>query len=119
MLAATISVALVAAMFVFAVRVTPKIILYALVAVGLAIKFVAKKLFGAVPWIISAAVALTIAFVGLGRQFFVGEDAKRFVERFLSPREVGRETFSLTVIELILVVHEKFSCRSSTSTSER
>ena len=107
MFAAIISVVLVAVIFVYAVRVTPKIFLYALVAAGMLIRFVAKKLFGAVPWIISAVVALTIGFVALGRQFFVGTDAKLFVERFLPPREVNRETFSLAVIELILVVREK------------
>lgn len=107
MFAAIISVVLVAAIFVFAVRLTPKIFLYMLVAVGLLIKFVAKKLLGAVPWIISAVVALAVGFVGLGRQFFVGADAKLFVERFLPPREVERETFSLAVIELMLVVREK------------
>ena len=107
MFAAIISVALVAVIFVYAVRLTPKIFLYALVATGMLIKFVAKKLLEAVPWTISAVVALTIGFLGLGRQFFGGADAKLFVERFLPPREVGRETFSLAVIELILVVREK------------
>ena len=107
MFAAIISVALVAVIFVYAVRVTPKIFLYALVAVGMLIKFVAKKLFGAVPWIISAVVALMIGFIGLGRQFFVGEDAKLFVERFLPPREVERKTFSLALIELMIVTREK------------
>ena len=109
MFAAIIAFALVAAIFVYAVRVTPKIFLYALVAVGMLIRFVAKKLFGAVPWIISAVVALTIGFIALGRQFFVGTDAKLFVERFLPPREVGRETFSLALIELMIVTREKFS----------
>lgn len=109
MFAAIISVALVAVIFVYAVRVTPKIFLYALVAVGLVIKFVAKKLFGAVPWIISAVVALTIGFFALGRQFFGAGDAKRFVERFLPPREVARESFSLALIELMIVTREKIS----------
>ena len=107
MLAAIISVVLVAAIFVFAVRVTPRILLYALVAAGMLIRFVAKKLFDAVPWIISAVVALTIGFVGLGRQFFGAGDAKLFVERFLPPREFERETFSLAVIELMIVTREK------------
>ena len=107
MFAAIISVALVAVIFVYAVRVTPKIFLYALVAVGMLIKFVAKKLLDAVPWILSAVIALSIGFVGLGRQFFGAGDAKRFIERFLPPRDVDRETFSLTLIELMLVTREK------------
>ena len=107
MFAAIISVALVAVIFVFAVRVTPKIFLYALIAAGMLIKFVAKKLFGAVPWTISAIVALTIGFIGLGRQFFGAGDAKLFVERFLPLREFERETFSLTLIELMIVTREK------------
>ena len=107
MFAAIISVALVAVIFVFAVRLTPKIFLYALVAFGMLIRFVAKKILIAAEWIISAVVALTIGFVGLGRQFFGAGDAKRFIERFLPPREVGRETFSLALIELMIVTREK------------
>lgn len=107
MFAAIISVALVAVIFVFAVRVTPKIFLYALVAFGMLIRFVAKKILIAAEWTISAIVALTIGFIGLGRQFFGAGDAKLFVERFLPPREVGRETFSLALIELMIVTREK------------
>ncbi len=108
MLVAIISFVLVAMIFVFAVRLTPKIFLYALVAAGLAIQFVVKKIFVAVPWIISAVVAVTFGFYALGRQFFGAGDAKNFVERFLPPREFERETFSLAVIELMLEVREKF-----------
>ena len=67
--------------------------------------FVAKKFLIAVPWIISAAGAVLIGFVALGRQFFSAGDAKIFVERLLPPREFSRETFSLAVIELMLVIH--------------
>ena len=115
MFAAIIAFVLALAIVVFAVVFTTRflfcsrIILYALVAVGMLIKFVAKKLLGAVPWIISAVIALSIGFVGLGRQFFGGADAKLFVERFLPPRESDRESFSLALIELMLVIREKFS----------
>ena len=109
MFAAIISVVLVAAIFVFAVRVTPKIFLYTLVAAGLAIKFVAKKILLAVPWIISAVIALTIAFIALGRQFFGAGDAKIFMSQKLSPQNLPHEkTFSLLIIGLTLELHEKF-----------
>ena len=108
-LAAIISFVLVAAIFVFAVRVTPKIFLYTLVAAGLAIKFVAKKILLAVPWIISAVVAGTIAFIALGRQFFGAGDAKIFMTQKLSPQNLPHEkTFSLLIIGLTLELHEKF-----------
>ena len=91
---------------VLLVRYLPKVFLYGLVAAGMSIQFVAKKFFIAVPWIISALVAVTIGFVGLGRQFFGADDAKLFVEKFLPPREFERKTFSLAVIELMLIVRE-------------
>ena len=109
MLVAIISFVLVAAIFVVAVWLTPKIFLYTLVAAWLAIKFAAKKILLAVPWIISAAVAGTIAFIALGRQFFVNEDAKIFIARKLSPQNLPHEkTFSLLIIGLTLELHEKF-----------
>ena len=109
MFAAIISVVLVAAIFVFAVRVTPKIFLYTLVAAWLAIKFAAKKILLAVPWIISAVIAVTIFFYALGRQFFVNKDAKIFIARKLSPQNLPHEkTFSLLIIGLTLELHEKF-----------
>ena len=67
--------------------------------------FVAKKILIAVPWIISAAGAVTVGFVALGRQFFNEGNAKIFVERFLPPRDFSRKTFSLAMIELMLVFH--------------
>ena len=108
MLAAIISFVLVALIFVSAVRLLPKIFLYALVAAGMAIQFVAKKILVAVPWIISAVVAVTFGLYALARQFFGAGDAKLFIEKFLPPREFERETFSLAVIELMLEVREKF-----------
>ncbi|MBR1646698.1 MAG: hypothetical protein IJ685_07975 [Selenomonadaceae bacterium] len=110
MLVKIISVVLVALIFVFAVRLMPKIFLYVIVAAGMAIKFVAKKIFDAVPWTISAVIAVTIVFCALGRQFFVNEDAKIFVARKLSPQNLPHEkTFALLTIGLILELHEKFS----------
>ena len=111
MLVKIISVVLVAIIFFFAVRLMPKIFLYALVAAWLAIQFIVKKFFDAVPWIISGVIAVTIVFYALGRQFFFDEDAKIFVARKLSPRNLPQEkTFSLLTIGLMLELQEKF-CR--------
>lgn len=70
--------------------------------------FLAEKFSLAIPWIISAGYALSISFYALGRQFFTGEDARIFLEEKLPPREVPRESFSLIIIELMLVFHAKF-----------
>ena len=107
---AVFSFVFVAIIFIFAVKTLPRIILYALVAAGMAIKFVAEKIFVAVPWIISAVVALSIVFYALGRQFFFGEDAKVFVTQKLSPQNLPQEkTFALLTIGLTLELHEKIS----------
>ena len=102
MVVAIISVVLLALSVAVIVRFFPKIFLYGVVAIVMAIQFVAKKILIAVPWIISAFVALVIGFVALGRQFFGAGNAKVFAEGFLPPREVERETFSLTLIEIML-----------------
>ena len=82
-------------------------LLYGLVAVVLLIQFVAKKILVALPWTVAAFVALTVGFFALGRQFFLEDNAKRFVEKFLPPREFERETLSLALIELMIILHEK------------
>ena len=102
----TLAVVVVAVVFTFRFLFASRIILYAVTAAGMSIQFVAKKILLAVPWIISAVVAVTIGFVGLGRQFFGAGDAKLFVEKFLPPRDFERKTFSLAVIELMLAVRE-------------
>ena len=110
MISAIISVIFVVLCVVFGVKLLlliPTILLYGLVAIGLLIKFVAQKILIAVPWLMSAVVALTIGFIGLGRQFFGAGNAKYFAEKFLPPRNFERETFSLTLIELMIAVHQK------------
>lgn len=109
-MATVIALALVVAAVAATVSLLPtlaKIFLYGLVAAALAMKFVAEKIFEALPWIVAAIGALTVGFVGLGRQFFGAGDAKRFAEKFLPPRETERETFALTLIELMIVLREK------------
>lgn len=115
MLSAIISLVLAVVSVILVVKLlllAPTIFLYALVTAGLAIKFVAKKILIAIPWIVSALVAGTVGFIGLGRQFFGAGSAKSFVEQFLPPRAFERETLSLTLIELMIVVHEKILRRS-------
>lgn len=110
MLSAIISLVLAVVSVILVVKLlllAPTILLYALVTAGLLIKFVAKKILGAIPWIVSALVAATVGFIGLGRQFFGAGSAKSFVEKFLPPRGFERETLSLTLIELMIVVREK------------
>lgn len=110
MLSAIISLVLAVVSVILVVKLlllAPTILLYALVTAGLAIKFVAKKILGAIPWIVSALVATTVGFIGLGRQFFGAGSAKSFVEQFLPPRDFERETLSLTLIELMIIVREK------------
>ncbi|MCR5834460.1 MAG: hypothetical protein K6G55_07430 [Selenomonadaceae bacterium] len=87
---------------------SPKIFLYGLVAIGLAIQFVAKKIVTALPWTVGAIAALTVGFYSLGQQFFELGDAKSFVETFLPPRDSQRKTLSLALIELMMVFREKF-----------
>lgn len=82
-------------------------LLYGLVAVALLIQFIAKKILIAVPWTVAAFVALTVGLFALGRQFLCADNAKRFVEKFLPPREFERKTLSLAVIELMIILHEK------------
>lgn len=90
--------------FLFASRIFS----YVLVAARLIIQFVAKKFLLAVPWIISAVLAVTVALYALGRQFFFNEDAKLFIEQKLSPQNLSYEkTFSLLTIGLMLELHEK------------
>ena len=110
MLSAIISVVLAVVSVILVVKLMlllPTILLYALVTAGLLIKFVAKKILGAIPWIMAAFVAATVGFIGLGRQFFGAGDAKTFAENFLPPRDFERESLSLTLIELMIIVHEK------------
>ena len=110
MISAIISVIFVVLCVVFGVKLLlliPTILLYGLVAIGLLIKFVAQKILIAVPWIIAAIVALAVGFIGLGRQFSGAGNAKYFVEKFLPPRDFERETISLTLIELMIAVHQK------------
>lgn len=120
MLVAIISFVLTLAIVVFAVVFTfrflfaSRIILYALVAAGMAIQFVAKKILIAVPWMLSAVAAVTFGFFALARQFFVNEDAKLFIARKLSPQNSPHEkTFSLLTIGLMLELREKFFRTSS------
>lgn len=103
MLATIILIVLIGLVF----RFTPKIFLYALVTFGLAIQFVVKKIFVSMPWIISALVTVLFGLFALGRQFFGKEDAKLFAEKFLPLQKVPRETFSLTLIEFMILFHEK------------
>ena len=110
MLTAIISIGLILFSVFIVVNFLPALataLLYGLVAVALLIQFVAKKILIAVPWTVAAFVALTVGFFALGRQFFCADNAKRFVEKFLPPREFERKTLSLAVIELMIILHEK------------
>lgn len=113
MLAGIISIALIIFGLSLIVRSLPKFLLYALVAAALAIQFVAKKILIALPWLAAAVCAVTVGLFALGRQFFGEGDAKIFVENFLPPREVERETFSLALIELMIVAHQKILSRTA------
>lgn len=70
-------------------------------------QFLAKKILIALPWTVAAFVALTVGLFALGRQFFCADNAKRFVEKFLPPKEFERKTLSLALIELMIILHEK------------
>lgn len=111
MLAFVLSAVIVVFAIVFTTRFLfcSRIILYTLITAWLAIKFAAKKILLAVPWIISAVIAVTIFFYALGRQFFGAGDAKIFMTQKLSPQNLPHEkTFSLLIIGLTLELHEKF-----------
>ena len=71
------------------------------------IVFVLEKILIVTPWIISAIYAVSSSFYALGRQFFTGENAKTFLEQKLPPRPIPRESFSLVVIELMILKHEE------------
>ncbi|MBQ6297106.1 MAG: hypothetical protein IJK81_05375 [Selenomonadaceae bacterium] len=85
-----------------------RIVIYVGAEVFKVLYFLAEKFSFAIPWIISAGYAIGIGFYALGRQFFTGENARDFLEEKLPPREVPRDSFSLMLIELMLVFHEKF-----------
>ena len=114
MLTAIIAIGLVVlsvAVFVNLLPLLANLFLYGVVAFFLLIKFVvrfvAKKILIALPWTIAAICAGAFGFIALGRQFFGLGNAKRFVEQFLPPREFERKTFALTLIEVMLILHEK------------
>ncbi len=110
MLTAIIAIGLVVlsvAVFVNLLPLLANLFLYGVAAFFLLIKFVAKKILIALPWTIAAICAGGFGFIALGRQFFGLGNAKRFVEQFLPPREFERKTFALTLIEVMLILHEK------------
>ena len=114
MLTAIISIGLIVFSVFIVVNFLPMLataLLYGLVAIALLIQFVAKKFLIAVPWTIAAVVAVTVGLFALGLQFFGEDDAKRFVEKFLPPRDFERKTLSLALIELMIVLHGKIAGR--------
>ena len=112
MFAAIISIVLLVVGVAILINILPSlgtILLYVVVAAALLIKFVAKKILIAVPWIVAAGAAIALGLFALGRQIFGAGDAKDFVEEFLPPTPSERETFSLTLIELMILLHAKIS----------
>lgn len=108
MMIVILSLILVSLSLMAAVALLPvllKVFLYALVAIGLAIQFAAKKFLIAVPWIISAGGALTFMFYALGKQFFTGADAKFLIEQKLPLRD-RQKTLPLLTIELMLEIRK-------------
>lgn len=104
----TIVIVVLAVVFTYRFLYASRIILYALVAAGLVINFGVKKILSAVPWIISAVLAVTVAMYALGGQFFFNEDAKIFIAQKLSPQNLSpKKTFSLLTIGLMLEFREK------------
>ncbi len=87
------------------------LVLFALVlliylTLRLFVPFVAKKLALAVPWLISAIVALGLTIYAFGRHFLHGENAIVFLEKLIPQRGFSRRTdFSLLVIALADSVH--------------
>ena len=98
-----------------------KIVSYVTLKIFAVICFVTEKFFTAVSWIISASIALAFGFYAFGRQFFTGENAKIFIAEKLPTRyDLSKRSFSLLIIELMLVFHDKiFSETDSFNTHEQ
>lgn len=89
-----------------------KLFLYGLATVVLAIRFAARKIYEALPWVIAAGLAIGFTFYAFGRQFFCNEDAKLLIAERLPPRDNFRErTLSLLIIELMLEISKRLSAR--------
>lgn len=72
--------------------------------------FLSERFLDSMLWIMAAFVALLFTFRALGRQFFIGEDAKLLIADHLPPRRNLRErTISLLAIELMLDIRKSYS----------
>lgn len=75
--------------------------------------FLSERFLDSLLWIMAAFTALLFTFRALGRQFFIGEDAKLLIAEHLTPRRNLRErTISLLAIELMLDIREDLSARN-------
>ena len=109
---AIISVVLVIGIFILAIKILPTIFIYALVSIVLAIQFFAKKFLLALSWIIPAVNALIFTAYALARQALFKEDAKALIaEKLPNQYNLRRRSFSLLIIELMIVRREFISPR--------
>ena len=117
MIAAIISFFLVIWIFIFAIRILPRLFIYGVVLIFMAIQFAVKKISLAPPflWIISAIYAVSYGLYALGRQilfnrFLPEENAKALIaEKLPHQYNLRKRSFSLLIIELMLVKYEFIS----------
>ena len=71
--------------------------------------FLSERFLDSLLWIMAAFTALLFTFRALGRQFFIGEDAKLLIAEHLTPRRnLHERTISLLAIELMLDIRKSY-----------